>query len=59
MCAPSSDVASASIFCNSASVSTELSVALTSMIPEADAVEGKSRNAIASACVDWYDAGKP
>ena len=54
-----SAVASASIFWRSGAVRAEPSVALTSMMPEADATAGKSRMAIVCACVDWYDAGRP
>ena len=50
---------SASIFCDSGAVSTESSVALTAMMPEAEATDGKSFTAMVSACVDWYEAGRP
>ena len=59
MWSPPSAVASASIFCRSGAVSTESSVALTAMMPDAEATDGKSFTAIVSACVDWYEAGRP
>ena len=34
-------------------------MALTAMMPEAEATDGKSFTAIVSACVDWYEAGRP
>ena len=40
-------------------VRTELSVAPTAMMPEAEATDGKSLRATVWACVDWYDVGRP
>ena len=40
-------------------MSAESSLALTAMMPEAEATDGKSFTAIVSACVDWYEAGSP
>ena len=59
MCALSSAVASASTFCRSAAVRTELSDAPTAMMPEAEATDGNSSSATVWACVDWYDVGSP
>ena len=59
MCSLSRALVSPSIFCRSAAVSAELSRALTAMMPEAEATDGKSFRAIVSACVDWYEAGRP